>query len=1046
MGHAAIPVRIVLMGGFGVAVDGREVAADEWPTRRSAELVQLLALADGRRLPRERVIDALWPTLRAEAGAANLRKAAHHARQVLGDAESVGLRGGIVALFPGRTSETDAEAFDGAARAALAGSDTARCASAVDTYGGDLLPDALYEEWTQGPRERLRGLRLELLRRAGRWEEVLDADPTDEPACRELMRRALENGSRPAAIRWYGRLRTALRRELGMPPSAETRELFERCIAGLERRDPELVGRDVELARIDGLLHEKAGRTLVLRGPGGIGKSALCRATVDAAREAGWVTVAAVAADVGAPYAPLAALVEDLTADDDALLERVGLRARSVLARLATLPEGEEAPAEEVPLTRHSVTGAFGRMLRAAGDGAPVLLVIDDAHLADEATIDTLAHLGAGSGSPLLLVLAYRPAPAPSTLLRTAERLVRSGRATVLDLRPLERDEVAELVATSTSLPRGSETLERIFALGQGNPLLTLELARSAVAGVPGLVPTARAAVIARFLDLNEDTLATLRRLALAGDDLDPAGIVALTELPEPQAYAQLEGALTDGVLVVEGAGYRFGHELVRQALADSVPPHQRLAIRRDTAARLAEAGAAPARIARQWLEGQRPDEAVPWLLEAARQAVALGAFADALAQLAPLLEHVPEHPAALVLRAEALDAIGDAGAPAAYAVAAEAGGGPGADDLRAKGALAQIKLGDAPGGLAALDGLAPTTLEGRVAHALGYAGAATLGFGDPALGTAKAAEARRLARDAGDTAQIAIASWAHAAAAHARGELRASVVADLSDTAALPHIALSTFDGQLCIMQRLLYGARPYDDVIAFADALAMESERLGAARGRAFAVTIRGEAKLLAGRLEEAEGDLTEGTTLHRRIGAATGEALSLQRHAEVMLQLGEHAQAVALLDEALDIGRESAVGFHLFDRIYGTRVAMATDPAAGLAALEEAEEAVRGPSETCPGCRITLAMPAVIAAACGGDLDRAARWMPEAEYLADVVMRLPAWDAALEEARGHVAQAENDLRTAHRRFHAAAHGFAAAGHPLEQARCAALAATTA
>lgn len=1046
MDPAAIPVRIALMGGFRVAIDGREVAAEVWPTRRSAELVQLLALADSRGQPREQVIDALWPTLAPDAGAANLRKAAHHARHTLGDADSIVLSRGKVALFPGRAVETDTEAFEHSARAALAGSDTETCTAAIDAYGGDLLPDAPYEEWTQAPRERLRALNLELLRRAGRWEEVVEAEPTDEPACRELMRRALEAGSRPAAIRRFGRLRTALRRELGVPPSAATLELFDRCIAGLERADPELVGRDLELARIGALLQESAARTLVLRGPGGIGKSALCRATVDAAREAGWAAVTAAAADLGDPYAPLAALVEDLTANDETLLERVGARARSVLGRLASLPDGGEAPSEEVPITRHSVAGALGRLLRAAGGGARVLLVIDDAHLADEATIDVLAQLGAGSGAARLLVLAYRPAPAPPALVRVAERLARSGRATLLDLRPLERDDVAELVAASTAVPRGSETLERIFDLGQGNPFLTLELARSAVSGVAALVPTVSAAVTARFLDLDEDTLATLRRLALAGGNLDPAGVVALTGLPESQAYAQLDRALTDGALVVEGAGYRFCHELVRQALADSVSPHQRLAIHRETAARLADSSAKPALVAHQWLAGQSPGEAVPWLLEAARQAVTLGAFADALAQLVPLLEHFPEHPEALELRAEALDAIGDADAPAAYATAADVSGGPRADDLRAKGALARIKLGDAPGGLAALDGLVPTTLEGRVAHALGYAGAATLGFGDPAVGSAKAAEARGLAREAGDAAQIAIASWAQAAVAHASGELRASVVADLSDTAALPHIALSTFDGQLCITQRLMYGARPYNDVIAFADGLVAESERLGAARGRAFAVTIRGEAKLLAGRLEEAEADLTEGTMLHRRIGAATGEAFGLQRRAEVLLLRGEHPQAVALLDEALDIARESAVGFHLFDRIYGARITMASDPASALAALEEAEEAVRGPFETCPGCRITLAMPAVIAAARAGDVERAARWMPVAEYLTDVVMRLPAWYAALDEARGQVAQADGALRAAHRHFAAAANGFGAAGHPLDRARCAVLAASTA
>jgi tetratricopeptide (TPR) repeat protein len=241
---------------------------------------------------------------------------------------------------------------------------------------------------------------------------------------------------------------------------------------------------------------------------------------------------------------------------------------------------------------------------------------------------------------------------------------------------------------------------------------------------------------------------------------------------------------------------------------------------------------------------------------------------------------------------------------------------------------------------------------------------------------------------------------------------------------------------------QRFLYGSRPYDEVIAFADSLAEESERLGAARGRAFAVTIRGEAKLLAGRLDEADADLAAGAELHREISAVTGEAFALQRRSEVAFNRGDRAGAAALLDESLSIARESDVGFHLFDRIYGTRVATAPDPAAAHAELEEAEAAVRGPVETCPTCRITLAVPAAIAATRAGDTARADEWEQVAEYLAKVVMRLPAWDAALEEVKGHRAQARGDVDAAAAHFRSAAESFGAAEQPLDQARCEALA----
>ena len=532
-----------------------------------------------------------------------------------------------------------------------------------------------------------------------------------------------------------------------------------------------------------------------------------------------------------------------------------------------------------------------------------------------------------------------------------------------------------------------------------------------------------------------------LGRLAVAGDELDPTSVVTLTGLAEADAFAVLDRALDAGILVVSGGRYRFRHELVRRTLVDRLTPHQLLAVHREIAGRLAEAGAAPGLDRPYWLAGARGDEASGWLLAAARQAVGLGAYRDALAHLAALLDHQPDHGEALSLRAEALHAIGDSGAPAAYGAAARVADRSAAHELRAKQALAQIKLGDPPGGLRLLEASSPTRSRGAWRSRSRFSvprrsGSATR------IGAVKAAEARRLALQSGDPPRRS-SPRRHAAAAHARGELRDSVRADLRDTQGLPELAVSIFDAELCMTQRLLYGARPYDDVIAFADSLEAEADRLGAARGRAFAVTIRGEAELLAGQLDDADHDLAAGAALHREIGAATGEAFAVQRRAQIALYRGQQPQAVALLDEALAIARESDVGFHLFDRIYGTRIIAATDPQSALAAVEEAEAAVHGPVETCSGCRITLAVPAAIAAAHAGDLERAERWQQLSEYLATVVMRLPAWDAALAEVKGHRAQAGHDTATAISCFRAAAEGFRAAGQPFDETRCTAFAA---
>jgi DNA-binding SARP family transcriptional activator len=1028
-------VRVELLGRFRVVRDGEEAARDGWVARRAAELVQLLAMADDHRLLRDQVVEALWPHLDNVAGCANLRKAAHHARRLLGAPDAVVLRGGQVALFPSANVETDVEAFERAAAEGLRSVDPGRCAAAASLYTGDLLPGALYDEWTQAHRTHLRSRYVELLRRGGDWERLVEAEPADEAAYRGLMRAAVARGDRAAAIRWYGRLRTVLEHELGVLPARETEALYDECVAGLRPAEQELVGRAVELSRAGAALDAAARGdlgALVVRGSAGLGKSALCQRIAATARARGWAVTVVTASSRSEPYAPLVGLVERVLGRDRDLLDRLPVRTRSVLAELTAL--AAPAPPLEGALTRHQVIGAVRRVLLADAEPPGALLVVDDAHLADEATIDALMHL-AGAGDRLLVVLAHRPGPAPDVLVRGVARLERAGTALGIDLEPLDDDDAAALVRAAAP---GERAVAAVVDLAGGNPFFLLELAR-------GAAPSGLAAVAARFVDVDDAVVAMLERLAVAGDDFGPAEVIAVAGLPEPRACAHLDAALDAEVLVVDGARYRFRHELVRKALVDRVAPHRRVGLHRDAARRLADAEGRPALIAEHWIAAGRPDEAVAWLLAAGRRAVELGAYRDALGHFDRLLEHARRHKEALFLRAETLEALGDERAPAAFAAAARAAIGGERHDIRARQALAFVRAGDPAAAVEVLDGVRTTTLDGRLAHALALCGAAAMGCADPAVGVAMASETRRLAIESGDPAAIVIASWAEAAAAHAMGELPGTLRAGLRETYALPELAVTVFDGQLCVVERLLYGNRPYTEVIAFADALGAEADRLGAARGRAFATTFRGEVELLMGRLDEADDDLAAGVRMHRAIGAAAGEALALQRRAEVAVYRSERARAGVLLDEALAIARESNLGFHLLDRIYGTRIASAPDPAGALAALEEAESAVHGSMETCPGCRINLAVPAAIAAAAAGDLERAARYESAVERLTTILMRLPGWYAALEEVRGHRARAKGDAAAAVRLFCAAAEGFRAAGQPLDAERCVAAASPT-
>jgi len=1032
-------VEIAMLGGFRVSVGGAEVPERAWAGRRAKELLQLLALAPARALMRDQVLEALWPHLEPAAGAANLRKAAHHARQALDDPQAVVLRGGVVRLFPERTVVTDVDGFVQAVARARAAGDPEAYSRAAATYGGELLPEALYDDWTTLDRARLRATYVEVLRAAGMWVEVVDVDPTDEEAYQHLMRQALATDARAGAIRWYGRLRSVLARELAVAPAEESERLYAACLDGLEPAARPYFGRDVEQATVTALLcqrgHTRAS-TIVVRGDAGIGKTAFCGEVASIAQRVGWTVITMDGGGLPEPYGPVRAAIDELLVAERDLVRALAPSARAVLSVLT--PIAGDAPPLDGPLGRHQVIGGLRRLLLAASSGGPALVILDDAHTADDATLDALVHL-TSSGAPITVVLALRPHPVNPTLDHAIARMLRAARLAVIDLGPLDRHEAAHLVHDVTGDEIAPEVLDQIVEAGAGNPFLTLELARSNISGNAGSLPRdVSAAITARLLDMGDKSLDLLKRIALASDDLDSTAVVALTGGTEEAAFSVLDAALEAGVLLVDAGRYRFRHDLMRQALVEQVPPHERLAVHRDAARRLTALGSSPAVIAHHWLEGGRPGDAVPFLLEAARHALGIGAYADALGFLEPLLAHEPAPAEARRLRAEALDVLGDVRAVSAYNDAIDVAPDSDVDDLRAKRALAQLKQGDPAGALRALDGVTPTSVDGRLAQALTFSGAAALGFADPATGTAMSAACRRAALESGDAAAIVVASWSQAAAAHARGELRDSVLADLRDTRNLPHLAVRVFDGQLCVTQRLLYGARPYEDVIAFADSLTAEAARLGAARGRAFGVTLRGEAELLSGRLDDAERDLNEGAQLHHGIHGATGEAHAMQRLAELALHQGQRVKAASLLDEAIDLAQSTDIGFHLLDRIYGTRVTLAHDPDDALHTVEEAEDAVRGVLETCPGCRITFAVPAAIAAARAGDLDRAAAYEQSAQFLAQLVMRLPAWHAALDEVRGHIARARGDRPTAGTHFAAAAARFREASHPLDAERC--------
>ena len=1028
-------VDITLLGGFSLTPAGRTVPAEAWSRRSAASLVQLLALAPDRRLHREQVMAALWPDLTVEAATPRLHKAAHFARRAVGDLDgAVVLRRDQVLLFPDAQVRVDAVEFRRRAQAALGAGSVGDAGDALAAYGGPLLANDPYQPWLGPFRDELSALHRDLLRLAGRWDELLDTDPADEEAHLALARRYADRGDVRSALRQLERLDQALRRELGTVPGEESRALrveltgLGRSPEPRERREPtRLVGRrDVDDLLRDRLEQARTGRggTLVLEGVAGVGKSAVLDLAVAAARRGGWrIGRGAASAIEGSwPYAPVLDAFGDLCRRHPALLD--GLDDTFSIELDRALAGKEITWSGETEHQRLFVAAA--ELLRLAAAGHGLLLVVDDVHEADEASLRLLHYLSRCAVSePVLILLASRPVHG-AALRQIRDSLVSRGIGVVVRLEPLDEDATRRLLAHR--FPElDPSTLQEIWTVSGGLPFRVLEAARSARGGSGGMLVSG----------LDPDALALIRRVALLGSEFTTDELLAVSGVDEAATYDHLEAALAASVVERGEAGYRFRHALVRDAVLATYSAAERSRDGRLVAERLAELGTPPARIANLFVASGHPSLAVPYARPAIESAGALGAYRDALALLDVVVDHAPEEDRAHLLarRGDLLTALADPAAVDAYRVALPLTSGTAHRLVRARLARAATFQGDLDSAESALAGMEP---EGDAADGPLLLARGNLAYfrGDIDGAWDAACAARSLLRP-DDAWQIVDLISLQGLIAHQRGEWFERFRQELHRTRGSPGLAANVFDAHLCVAEYLLYGPMPYDEVIELATELRHRAEQQGALRGVAFAAALVGEAAFLKGDLEVAERELQEAVDLHHDVDALAGEAHCLQRLAEVRHARGDREGAEALLKSALPLARWSVISLHLLQRIYGTMISAAESPELALTVVDRAE-ATLGENDRCTFCDVMLAVPAAIACADAGDLDRARSYLRLADECA-ARWAGSAWQAGVAEARAHVNEALGQRDEAARWIATAEQLFLTAGQPLDAARCA-------
>lgn len=313
------------------------------------------------------------------------------------------------------------------------------------------------------------------------------------------------------------------------------------------------------------------------------------------------------------------------------------------LLEVAELTGGELEEHVRGDTRPHEVATALTREL---GSRAPTILVIEDVHWADEATLDVLRLLGRRiEAVPALAVASYRD----DELERTHPLRIVLGdlttRQTVdrLKVQCLSPEAVAELAE-----PHGIDA-DKLYGNTGGNPFFVTEVL---AAGEEEIAPTVRDAVLSRAARLSPGATALLETVAVVPPRIE----LWLLEALAGEAL-ELEECLSSGMLVHEPDGIAFRHELARLAIEESVPPNRSAVLHQRALAALASPPTGNLDLARLAHHAKAAGDAkavLQFAPAAAERAASLGAHREAAAQYGRALRFADRLP--LETQAELLE------------------------------------------------------------------------------------------------------------------------------------------------------------------------------------------------------------------------------------------------------------------------------------------------------------------------------------------------------------------------------------------------------
>lgn len=639
------PLRLELLGRFQLRAGDRVVLDRSWSRSKAKALVKLVALTEGRSLHRERLLDLLWPDLDPQAAASNLPKNLHHLRSALAsrgiDVPLLTVVGELLVL--NAAVSTDVEEFRARAREARACGDPEGYEEALALYMGDLLPEDVYEDWTRAARDALQGLRRQLLGEVARLyesagalelaserlQDLVQADHLDEEAHRGLMRLHARLGSRHRALLQYQDCRRVLREELGIDPSEETerlhRDILQGRVCGAAASTgepspstraaalPAMYGRERELDLAADLIESTMkgrGGCLMIGGMAGIGKTRLATEVLAHSAQAGARVLSGRGYELEAAvaYQPLRDALRQLLDDGSGHWVGEAVPRSLYVKRLLPGMSSREGSVADPLLLEAELVNELVHVLTSVATQQPIVLLVEDLHAADHATLRALHVLCRSlAQQAILLIATYRSEELTTgkPLHRLVTSLRRERLAHEIVLEPLP-DAAFELVVTDRlgGLPTDRSLLRTVVDAAEGNPLFATELVSALVdAGQVRLtqgrwqlhtdaqppIPRAVQELLERRLDqLDEPTRRLLATAAVLGRSFRYNRLRAALDLTEAELLDALDRGIATNLLEETPGGYRFRHDLLRAGIYHRLTHARRRQLHRTVAAAIA--------------------------------------------------------------------------------------------------------------------------------------------------------------------------------------------------------------------------------------------------------------------------------------------------------------------------------------------------------------------------------------------------------------------------------------------------------------------------